>query len=80
VQLKLKDLYRDTSRPSIDPELPFRKLSIGYLYGVTGEAKLLEASHGSGMALVHRGASIRRFRTTGSAEKGLARERAQESP
>jgi transposase len=42
VHQKLKDSYRDTGRPSIDPELLLRILLIGYLYGVTSERKLVE--------------------------------------
>jgi len=32
----------ETGRPSIDPELLFRILLIGYLYGITSERKLVE--------------------------------------
>ena len=42
VRTKLKDLYSDTGRPSIDPELLLRMLLVGYLYGVTSERKLVE--------------------------------------
>src|SRR6202007_2491338 len=42
VREKLKDSYRDTGRPSIDPELLLRILLIGYLYGVSSERKLVE--------------------------------------
>jgi transposase len=42
VRAKLKDLYSDTGRPSIDPELLLRMLLVGYLYGVTSERKLVE--------------------------------------
>jgi len=45
---KVRDLYSDTGRPSIDPELLLRILLIGYLYGITSERKL------AGVALVHR--------------------------
>jgi transposase len=42
VRERLKDSYRETGRPSIDPELLLRILLIGYLYGVTSERKLVE--------------------------------------
>jgi len=42
VQEQLKDSYSETGRPSIDPELLLRILLIGYLYGITGERKLVE--------------------------------------
>src|SRR6202140_2121848 len=42
VREKLKASYSDTGRPSIDPELLLRILSIGYLYGITSERKLVE--------------------------------------
>jgi transposase len=42
VREKLKDSYSETGRPSIDPELLLRILLIGYLYGITGERKLVE--------------------------------------
>jgi len=42
VREKLKASYRDTGRPSIDPELLLRILLIGYLYGITSERKLVE--------------------------------------
>ncbi len=42
VRERLKDSYRDTGRPSIDPELLLRILLIGYLYGITSERKLVE--------------------------------------
>ncbi len=42
VREKLKASYSDTGRPSIDPELLFRILLIGYLYGITSERKLVE--------------------------------------
>src|SRR5271169_4791544 len=35
VRDRLKELYSDTGRPSIDPELLLRILLIGYLYGIT---------------------------------------------
>ena len=42
VREKLKPLYSDTGRPSIDPERLLRILLIGYLFGVTSERKLIE--------------------------------------
>jgi len=42
VRQQLKDSYSETGRPSIDPELLFRILLIGYLYGITSERKLVE--------------------------------------
>src|SRR6266700_2383756 len=42
VREKLKDIYGETGRPSIDPELLLRILLIGYLYGITSERKLVE--------------------------------------
>lgn len=42
VREKLKPLYSDTGRPSIDPERLLRILLIGYFYGVTSERKLIE--------------------------------------
>ena len=42
VRERLKDSYRDTGRPSIDPELLLRILLIGYLYGISSERKLVE--------------------------------------
>src|SRR5437867_6024185 len=42
VRRQLKDSYRETGRPSIDPELLLRMLLIGYLYGITSERKLVE--------------------------------------
>ena len=42
VRTKLKDLYSETGRPSIDPELLLRMLLIGYLYGITSERKPVE--------------------------------------
>jgi transposase len=65
VREKLKDSYSEIGRPSIDPELLFRILLIGYLYGVTSESKLVEELH---MHLAGRWftdlVSTRRFRTT----------------
>jgi len=42
IRAKLKGSYSDVGRPSIDPELLFRMLLVGYLYGVTSERKLVE--------------------------------------
>src|SRR5256714_6194295 len=42
IRTKLKDAYSDAGRPPIDPELLFRMLLVGYLYGVTSERKLVE--------------------------------------
>jgi transposase len=42
VRQQLKDSYRETGRPSIDPELLLRILLIGYLYGISSERKLVE--------------------------------------
>ena len=42
VREKLKASYSDTGRPSIDPELLWRILLIGYRYGITSERKLVE--------------------------------------
>ena len=41
VREQLKDSYRNTGRPSIDPELLLRIVLIGYLYGIS-ERKLVE--------------------------------------
>jgi transposase-like protein DUF772 len=43
VRAKLKDSYRETGRPSIDPELLPRILPIGYLYGITSDRNLVES-------------------------------------
>src|ERR1700689_2735089 len=42
VRQQLQEIYSDTGRPSIDPELLLRILLIGYLYGITSERKLVE--------------------------------------
>ena len=42
VREQLKDSYSENGRPSIDPELLLRILLIGYLYGITGERRLVE--------------------------------------
>ena len=51
VRDRLKELYSDTGRPSIDPELLLRILLIGYLYGITSERRLVEEV---GMHLAYR--------------------------
>ena len=39
-----KDLYcADHGRPAVEPELVFRMLFIGYLYGIKSEVKLAQA-------------------------------------
>jgi len=35
IRNKVKHLYSDMGRPSIDPEVLIRMLLIGYLYGIT---------------------------------------------
>jgi transposase len=42
VRERLKHSYRDTGRPSVDPELLLRILLIGYLYGISSERRLVE--------------------------------------
>jgi transposase len=42
VHEQLEAIYSDTGRPSIDPELLLRIVLIGYLYGISGERKLVE--------------------------------------
>jgi len=42
VRDRLKDFYSPPGRPSIDPEVLLRLLFVGYLYGITGERRLLE--------------------------------------
>jgi transposase len=39
VREKLRASYSETGRPSIDPEVPLRKLLLGYLYSITSERK-----------------------------------------
>src|SRR5689334_16780897 len=39
VREKLRAFYSETGRPSIDPEVLLRILLLGYLYGITSEAK-----------------------------------------
>ena len=42
VREQLKDFYSPTGRPSIDPEVLFRLLLVGYLYGITSERRLMD--------------------------------------
>src|ERR1700759_2802562 len=42
VREQLQDSYSAIGRPSIDPELLLRIVLIGYLYGISGERKLVE--------------------------------------
>jgi transposase len=42
VREQLKDSYRESGRPSIDPERLLRILLLGDLYGITSERKLVE--------------------------------------
>ena len=54
----MKESYRDTGRPSIDPELLLRILLIGYLYGITSERKLVEeTAHASAIRRSETGAT-----------------------
>ncbi|MEE9183020.1 MAG: IS1182 family transposase [Acidimicrobiia bacterium] len=39
---RLRPLYSETGRPSVDPEVLLRMLLIGYLYGITSERRLCE--------------------------------------
>ncbi len=39
---RLRPLYSETGRPSVDPEVLLRMLLIGYLYGITSERRLGE--------------------------------------
>jgi transposase len=39
---KLKPFYRETGRPSIDPELMLKMLIVGYCHGIRFERKLCE--------------------------------------
>ena len=65
VREKLKGLYSDTGRPSIDPELLLRMLLVGYLYGVSSERRLVEElrMHWPGAGSLDWD-SIKRFHTT----------------
>src|ERR1700691_5681517 len=42
VREQLKDFYSPTGRPSIDPEVLWRLLLVGYLYGITSEQRLID--------------------------------------
>lgn len=42
VRERVKGLYSETGRPSIDPEMLLRLLLVGYLYGIISERRLLE--------------------------------------
>ena len=42
IRSKLKHLYSDMGRPSIDPEVLIRMLLIGYLYGITSRLIVLK--------------------------------------
>ena len=42
LRYRLRPLYSETGRPSVDPELMIRMLLIGYLYGITSERRLCE--------------------------------------
>ncbi len=42
IHKKVKYLYSDIGRPSIDPEVMIRMLLIGYLYGITSERRLCD--------------------------------------
>ena len=48
---RLRPIYSETGRPSVDPELMIRMLLIGYLYGITSERRLCEEV---GMHLAYR--------------------------
>lgn len=45
VRARLATHYSHTGRPSIDPELVFRMLLIGYAYGIRSERRLCEEVH-----------------------------------
>ncbi len=42
IRERLRPLYSDVGRPSIDPEVLLRILLIGYLYGITSERRLMD--------------------------------------
>src|SRR5215213_3802916 len=42
---QLRPFYSETGRPSIDPELLFRMLLIGYCFGIRSERRLCEEVH-----------------------------------
>lgn len=80
-----KDLYcPDNGRPAIEPELLFRMLFIGYLYGIKSEVKLAQAVNENiafkwflGLKLTEKGPDhatisinrVRRFKDNNIAEK-----------
>ena len=80
-----KDLYcLDNGRPAIEPELLFRMLFLGYLYGIRSEVKLAQAVNENiafkwflGLKLTQKGPDhatisanrVRRFRDNNIAEK-----------
>ena len=80
-----KDLYSsDNGRPAIEPELLFRMLFLGYLYGIKSEVKLAQQVNENiafkwflGLGLAEKGPDhatisinrVRRFRDNGIAEK-----------
>lgn len=80
-----KDLYSpDTGRPAIEPELLFRMLFLGYLYGIKSEVKLAQQVNENiafkwflGLKLTEKGPDhatisanrVRRFRDNDIAEK-----------
>ncbi len=39
IRKRTKQLYSDTGRPSIDPEVLIKMLLVGYLYGITSERR-----------------------------------------
>ena len=80
-----KDLYcPDNGRPAIEPELLFRMLFLGYLYGIKSEVKLAQAVNENiafkwflGLKLTEKGPDhatisanrVRRFKDNNIAEK-----------
>jgi transposase len=42
IREKVKHLYSETGRPSVDPELMVRMLLVGYLFGIKSERRLCE--------------------------------------
>ncbi len=45
IREELKPFYRETGRPSIDPELMIRMLIIGYCMGIRSERRLCDEVH-----------------------------------
>lgn len=45
IRLHLRPLYRETGRPSIDPELMIRMLIVGYCFGIRSERRLCDEVH-----------------------------------